>query len=69
MKAGDFPGGPVVKTSPSSVVRFMVGELKSHLPRSPKTIKRNRSNIVTNSIKTLNIKKKKKELKAVFWVD
>ena len=50
----------MVKTSPSSVVRFMVGELKSHLPRSPKTKKRNRSNIVTNSIKTLNIKKKKK---------
>ena len=36
----DFPGGPVVKTPPSKaggVGRSLVGELRSHMPRSQKT--------------------------------
>ena len=36
---GDFPGGPVVKTSPSNVgvrVWSLVGELRSHMPRGQK---------------------------------
>ena len=46
-------------------VRPLVGELRSHMPRGQKiqNIKKPRSNIVTNSIKTLkmvHIKKKNK---------
>ena len=62
----DFPGGPVVKTSPSNAGGVgsipgkgsRVRELGSHVPwgQNPKNI-RNRSKIVTSSIKT---KKKKK---------
>ena len=51
----DFPGGPVVKTLPSSVggvVWSLVGELRSHMPCSQKTKTWNRSNIITNSKKT-----------------
>ena len=39
-KQGDFPGGPVVKTSPSNAkrvwVRSLVGELRSHMPHGQK---------------------------------
>ena len=55
--AGDFPGGLVVKTSPSNQeiwVRSLVGELKFHRPHGPKPKIYNRSNIV-NSRKTLNM--------------
>ena len=44
----------------------LVGELRSHMPRGQKTKTLNRSNIVTNSIKTLKMvptSKKKKNLK------
>ena len=37
--AEDFPGGPVVKTSLSNAgvqVQFLVGELRSHIPCSPR---------------------------------
>ena len=36
---GDFPGGPVIKTSPSNAggaVRFLAGELRSHMPPGQK---------------------------------
>ena len=39
-RPGDFPGGPVVKTSPSSArgcSRSLVGELISHMPPGQKT--------------------------------
>ena len=38
-KQRDFPGGPVVKTSPSNIgvqVRSLVGKLRSHMPCSRK---------------------------------
>ena len=48
-------------------VQSLVRKLKSHMPRSQKTKTSNRSNTVTNSIKTLKMvhiqKKKKKNLK------
>ena len=65
---GDFPGGPVVKTSPSNAGgegQIPGRELRSHMPQGQKTKTQNRSNLVTDSIKTLKmvyIKKKKKEL-------
>ena len=46
----------MVKTLPSNErawVRSLVGELQSHMPGSLKTKAKNRSNIVTNLIKTL----------------
>ena len=66
---GDFSGGPVVKTLPSSAggaVRSLVGKLRSHMPHGQKTKTQNRSNIVTNSIKTFkkwSTSKKKKKIK------
>ena len=36
-------------------VQPLVGELRSHIPYDPKTKMQNRSNIVTNSIKTLKM--------------
>jgi len=69
--SGDSPGGPAVKTLPSTAgvqVQTLVRELIAHMPCSQKsktkqTNKKSRSNIVTNSIKTLkkmaHIKKKK----------
>ena len=59
----DFPGSPAVKIPPSNagdVVRSLVGNLISCLPPKPK---QNRSNIVTNSIKTL----KWSTLKKIFF--
>ena len=57
----DFPGGPVVKISPSKAgerVQSLFGELRSHmlLAKKPK------SNIVTKSIKTLKMVHIKTEL-------
>ena len=65
----DFPGHPMVKTSPSNaeVVGLIPGwELRSHMPcvkkkkkKKPKTTKnpniKNRNNIVTSSKKTLKM--------------
>lgn len=52
----DLPGGPAVKTLPSSAgvwVRSLVGELRSQVPHSQKKTKtENRSNTVTHSIQT-----------------
>ena len=68
----NFPGGPVVKTSPSRAGEQWVdpplGKLRSHMPGGQKHKTENRSNIVTNSVKTLkmsHIRKKilKKETK------
>ena len=55
----DFPPGPVVKTSPSNAGG--VGSIpgwgaKIPMPQGKKQNINNRSNIVTNSIKTLKIK-------------
>ena len=42
-------------------VRSLVQELRSHMPHSQKTETENRSNVVTNSIKTLKLVHIKKE--------
>ena len=68
LKFWDFPGGQVVKTSPSnagdkgSVCGWgakisAVGELRSHMPygQKKKQNMNNRNSIVTNSIKTLKM--------------
>ena len=50
----EFPGGPVVKTSPSNAgvqVQSLIGKLRSHIPWSQKTKTWNRSNIMPNLIK------------------
>ena len=52
---GDFPGGPMVETSPSNprglgVIPGQGAELRSHMPVVKK---QNRNSIVMNSIKTL----------------
>ena len=56
---GDLPGGPVVKTLLSNsgvTVPSLVRKLRSHLPRGQKNKDmKNRSNIVTNSIKTFKM--------------
>ena len=44
-------------------VRSLVGELRSHMPQGPKTKTENRSNSVTNSVKTLKMVHIKKNLK------
>ena len=67
-KQWDFPGGPVVKTSlftAAAVGSSLIGKLRSHILHGKKKKKKTeyRSNIVTNSIKTLkmvHVKKKKK---------
>ena len=76
MKERDFPGGPVVKTSPSNArmqVWSLTGEIRSHMPQGQKPKTYNRSNIVTNSIKTfkmVHIKKKKifKKMKEKYFL-
>ena len=67
-KSRGFPGDPMVKTSPFNVggVGSMPGwEAKIPHPWWPK--KQNRSNIVTNSIKTLKMVCIKKILKEKTW--
>ena len=60
----DFLGGPVVSISPSRMsVWSLVRELSSHMPRGQNTKTQSRSNIVTNSIKTLKWSTSKKSLK------
>ena len=70
-KCRDFPGSPVVKTSPSNAgvadsipgqgakIPHASGPKKQNIKKPPK----NRSSIVTNSIKTLKISTSKKSLK------
>ena len=61
----DFSGGPVVKTLPSNAGAegSITGrELRSHMPRGEKTKTQNRSNLVTDSIKTLKMVHIKKRL-------
>ena len=61
---GDLPGGPVVKTSPSnagSTGLIPDGELRSHMPHGQKSKILNRSNIVTDAIKTLKTVRIKKK--------
>ena len=56
----DFPGGPVVRTLPSSAGgagSTLVGKLRSHIPCSGKSKTENRTNIITNSIKTFKMVK------------
>ena len=66
---GSVPGGPLVKILPSNaggVGLTPVGKLRSHMPWGHNTKTWNRSNIVTNSVKTLkkcSPSKKKKSLK------
>ena len=56
---GDLPGGPVVKILLSNAgvtVPALVRKLRSHLPPGQNTKDmKNRSNIVTNSIKTFKM--------------
>ena len=64
---GNFPGSPVVKTLLSNVgdiILSLIRHIRSHMPWSQRTKMQNRSNIVTNSIKTLKmVHIKKKSLK------
>ena len=67
----DFPGGLVVRNSPSSAgggAQSLLRERRSHMPHGQKnkTLKKKRNTIVTNSIKTFkkwSRSKKKKKLK------
>ena len=56
---GDFPGSPVVKTWPSSAggvrVQSLVRKLRTYMPPGQKSKTKNRSNIVTDSLKTLRM--------------
>ena len=76
-----FPGCPVVKTLPSSTgvwAQSLVWKLRFHLPCGQKMKTWSRSNIVTNSIKTFKMVKKKKKqpctwtnmatLKSTLWI-
>ena len=68
---GDFPGGPVVKnpTSNAGDVGSIPGR-GAKIPHASRPKNQNRSNIVTDSIKTLimvHIKKKKKIKKEHFY--
>ena len=61
----DFPGDPVVKTSPSNAGgegSIPGRELRSHMPQGQKTKTQNRSNLVTDSVKTLKMVHIKKHL-------
>ena len=49
------------------MVRSLVRELRSHMPRGQKTKTENRSNVVTNSIKTLKMAHIKKILKILYY--
>ena len=62
----DFPGGPVVKTSPSNQgvwVQAPVRELGSHMPHGQNIKTQNRNNVVIKSVKTLKMIYVKKILK------
>ena len=61
---GDFPGDPAVGTLPSNAegVGLIPGQ-RANMPLSQKTKTYNRSNVVTNSIKTLKMVHTKKILK------
>ena len=63
----DFPGGPVVGTSPSNAERASSlpggGNKMLHALRPEKTKNKNGSNIVTNSVKTLKMVHIKKTFK------
>ena len=50
-------------------VQSLVGELRSHMPQGQKTKTQNRSNIVTNSIKTLKWFTSKKSSKEKITVN
>ena len=59
-------GGPVVKTLSSNAgvqVRSLVWELRSYMPHGQKTKAENRSNIVTNSIKSFKMVHIQKNIK------
>ena len=61
---GDFPGSPVVKTSPSNSgsVGLIPGQ-EAKMPHASEAKTQNRSNIVTSSIKTLKMIHTKKIFK------
>ena len=69
----DYPGGPLIKTSPSKAGgASSIPDQKAKIPHAsgPKSTKgKNRSNIVTNSIKTFKMvhTKKKKKNPIVKW--
>ena len=49
----DFPGGPVVKTSPSNAGAGSIPGQGTKIPKALQPENWNQNNIVTNSIKTL----------------
>ena len=54
----DFPGGPVVKTSPynaGGTGSIPAGELRSHMPYGQKTKAENRTSIIQLQLKTLKV--------------
>ena len=62
---GDFPGSQVVKTLPSKAGgegSTPGRELRSYMPQGQKTKTQNRSNLVTDSVKTLKMVHIKKHL-------
>ena len=62
----DFPGGPLVKTSPSNAGAGSIPGQGTKIPKALQPENWNENNIVTNAIKTLkgvHIKKKKKKKK------
>ena len=68
-KCRDIPGGPVVQTLPSNAggrVQSLARGLRSHMLAAKTQNIKNRSNIITNSIKTfkmVHIKKMKHTMK------
>ena len=60
----DFPGGPLVKTSPSNAGAGSIPGQGTKIPKALQPENWNENNIVTNALKTLkgvHIKKKKKK--------
>ena len=60
----DFPGGPLVKTSPSNAGAGSIPGQGTKIPKALQPENWNENNIVTNAIKTLkgvHIKKKNKK--------
>lgn len=65
MRSREFPMFPMFKISPSSSgvwVRSLMGDLRFHMPHCQKTKIGNRSNTVTDPIKTLKNNPHKKNL-------